>query len=95
MLSVFIVSSTFFVPELHMSDLTLLPGIRYYSSLTVCNSAGQCTEKVSDGVMPLISPPRAGVLQNGLGPEHSSYTTHRLVKNEQDFYKYIKYIYSR
>ena len=38
--------------ELTITDLSLVPGVTYYSTVTVCNSAGLCATATSDGVTP-------------------------------------------
>ena len=62
-----------------LDNLELSPGLTYYSSLTACNAAGLCSTAVSDGVMPDPTPPHAGVIKDGPGPEDADYMSSKLV----------------
>jgi len=40
-------------------------GIKYFTTVTACNTADLCTSVTSDGVVVDNSPPTAGVVQDG------------------------------
>ena len=68
--------TNFLFSEIHLSDLRLSPGTQYFSKLTVCNSAGMCNNAISDGVIPDNTPPVAGSITDGLGPEDIEWQRH-------------------
>jgi len=41
--------------------------MKYYVTITVCNTAELCTSVSSDGVIIDNSPPKAGIVQDGTG----------------------------
>jgi hypothetical protein len=57
--------------KIWFSDFTLChihlgSGIRYYTTITVCNTADLCTSVTSDGVVIDNSPPTKGTIQDGV-----------------------------
>ena len=62
-------NKTFWPPW--FSDFTLChihlgSGIRYYTTITACNTADLCTLVTSDGVVIDNSPPTQGTVQDGV-----------------------------
>ena len=41
-------------------------GIRYYTTITACNTVDLCTSVTSDGVIVDNSPPTQGIVQDGV-----------------------------
>jgi hypothetical protein len=51
--------------EISLDNLKLAQGVRYYTTVTACNSADLCTSKSSDGIMVDTSPPTTGRVLDG------------------------------
>jgi hypothetical protein len=51
--------------EYTLKDTHLGSGLRYYTTVTACNTATLCTSVTSDGVVIDNSPPTTGVVQDG------------------------------
>ncbi|XP_076085327.1 uncharacterized protein LOC143056126 [Mytilus galloprovincialis] len=56
-----------------LENIHLGTGLRYYTTVTGCNTADMCTTVTSDGVIIDNSPPTAGVVQDGTGFYDISY----------------------
>ena len=67
------------ITDITLDNLALSKGHTYFSTLTVCNSGGLCQTAHSDGVIPDPSPPSAGRLLDGLGPEDIDFACSKLV----------------
>ncbi|CAC5386466.1 unnamed protein product [Mytilus coruscus] len=50
-----------------LENIHLGTGLRYYTTVTACNTADMCTTVTSDGVIIHNSPPTAGAVQDGTG----------------------------
>lgn len=48
-----------------MKGINLAVGIRYYTTVTACNTADLCTSSTSDGVVIDNSPPNSGKVKDG------------------------------
>ncbi|XP_063399976.1 uncharacterized protein LOC134684607 [Mytilus trossulus] len=55
------------VQDFELTNVHLGIGIKYYVSITACNTAELCTSMSSDGVIIDNSPPKAGSVQDGTG----------------------------
>ncbi|CAG2233138.1 unnamed protein product [Mytilus edulis] len=53
--------------EFTLRNIHLGTGLRYYTTVTACNTADMCTTVTSDGVIIDNSPPIAGTVQDGTG----------------------------
>ncbi|CAC5386461.1 unnamed protein product [Mytilus coruscus] len=53
--------------EFTLENIHLGTGLRYYTTVTACNTADMCTTVTSDGVLIDNSPPTAGAVQDGTG----------------------------
>ncbi|KAI0220739.1 hypothetical protein LSAT2_027792 [Lamellibrachia satsuma] len=52
--------------SIHLTSLSLIPGQRYFTSVTACNQVPLCTTAVSDGVIVDNTPPVAGNLLDSI-----------------------------
>ncbi|XP_071123173.1 uncharacterized protein [Mytilus edulis] len=63
--------------EFTLKDIHLGTGLRYYTTVTACNTASMCTSVTSDGVVIDNSPPIAGHVQDGTGFYDTQYQSMR------------------
>ena len=52
--------------DITLCHIHLGSGIRYYTTITACNTADLCTSVTSDGVVIDNSPPTQGTVQDGV-----------------------------
>lgn len=62
-----------FHSEFILQYLHLGAGLRYYTTVTACNTADMCSTVTSDGVIIDNSPPLAGAVQDGTGIYDTEY----------------------
>ena len=55
------------VSEFTLENIHLGTGLRYYMTVTACNTADMCTTVTSDGVIIDNRAPTAGAVQDGVG----------------------------
>lgn len=55
----------------------LTNGQRYYVTVEACNAVNLCVHQSSDGFIPDVSPPVAGVIFVGDLNKHTSFLSHR------------------
>ncbi|CAC5414424.1 unnamed protein product [Mytilus coruscus] len=65
------------VQDFELTNIHLGIGIKYYVSITACNTAELCTSMSSDGVIIDNSPPTAGSVQDGTGYHDIQYQSLR------------------
>jgi len=65
------------VVEFTLFNINLEAGIRYYSTVTACNTANLCTSVTSDGVVIDNSPPVPGIVQDGVDELDAEYQSTR------------------
>ena len=53
------------------------PGIRYYTTITACNTGDLCTSVTSDGVVIDNSPPTQGIILDGVDTSDIEYQSLR------------------
>ncbi|CAC5422078.1 unnamed protein product [Mytilus coruscus] len=77
------------VNEFTLKDIHLRTGLRYYTTVTACNTAAMCTYVTSDGVVIDNSPPITGHVQDGTGfydTQYQSMRRNRRSRNKQHPY---------
>lgn len=67
----------YLITEFTLKDIHLGTGLRYYTTVTACNTASMCTSVTSDGVVIDNSPPIAGHVQDGTGFYDTQYQSMR------------------
>ncbi|XP_061166326.1 uncharacterized protein LOC133175235 [Saccostrea echinata] len=69
-------------------DLPLSQGVRYFTTVEACNSAGLCSRTTSNGITIDETPPVPGVIFAGWDGSHSRFSAHRTSLEFQidDFY---------
>ena len=65
------------IVEFTLFNINLEVGIRYYSTVTACNTANLCTSVTSDGVVIDNSPPVPGIVQDGVDELDAEYQSTR------------------
>ncbi|KAJ8299760.1 hypothetical protein KUTeg_023820 [Tegillarca granosa] len=66
------VKTNFYFTNIHLGN-----GLKYYVTVTACNTADLCVTSVSDGVILDKSPPTPGIVSDGTGKEDIEYQSMR------------------
>jgi len=61
------------ISEFKLENIHLGAGLRYYTTVTACNTADMCSTATSDGVIIDNSAPTAGAVQDGTGYYDTEY----------------------
>ena len=77
MMYLYILPILILLTEYTLKDTHLGSGLRYYTTVTACNTATLCTSVTSDGVVIDNSPPTTGVVQDGTGLYDTGYQSIR------------------
>ena len=72
-----LLSPEYIFVEFTLFNINLEAGIRYYSTVTACNTANLCTSMTSDGVVIDNSPPVPGIVQDGVDKLDAEYQSIR------------------
>ncbi|CAC5390405.1 unnamed protein product [Mytilus coruscus] len=60
-----------------LHDIHLTCGLKYFTTVTACNTGDLCTSVTSDGVLFDDSPPNVGVVQDGIEKDDTNYQSFR------------------
>lgn len=71
--------STCIISDFQLTDIHLGSGMKYYVTVTACNTAVLCVSVSSDGIVIDNSPPKTGSVQDGTGHQDIQYQSLRFV----------------